>query len=250
VELLLLESSDAAALSLRGGVRRLIHIAHRQQISSFSAKFPRPLSSKSGLAARGVDEAFRAAFLERLVDEAYELLDLTKLPRTKAEFDARLASGAGRLGAVYTQYATALQAARVELDKVTASMASAGKHPGATAALTDLRNQLALMLPDDLMAHVPFSVLQQFPRYFRAMPLRLGRAITDPRKDASKLEPVLPLWAAFTKKRAASKTPNALGWHALRWEFEELRVAIFAPELKTPYPVTASKISTALAALV
>ena len=51
------------------------------------------------------------------------------------------------------------------------------------------------------------------------------------------------------KKRAASKTPNALAWHALRWDLEELRVAIFAPELKNPYPVSLAKWTAALAAL-
>jgi ATP-dependent helicase HrpA len=32
----------------------------------------------------------------------------------------------------------------------------------------------------------------------------------------------------------------------LRWLFEELRVAIFAPELKTPVPVSVAKVKEAL----
>ena len=35
----------------------------------------------------------------------------------------------------------------------------------------------------------------------------------------------------------------------LRWAFEELRVAIFAPEVTTPVSVTVAKVGAALAAL-
>jgi ATP-dependent helicase HrpA len=36
---------------------------------------------------------------------------------------------------------------------------------------------------------------------------------------------------------------------ALRWSFEELRVAVFAPELKTPVPVSVAKLAADVAAL-
>ena len=48
------------------------------------------------------------------------------------------------------------------------------------------------------------------------------------------------------KQRTARDQETAV---ALRWAFEELRVAIFAPELKTPVPVSIAKLTAALAAL-
>jgi ATP-dependent helicase HrpA len=35
----------------------------------------------------------------------------------------------------------------------------------------------------------------------------------------------------------------------IRWMFEELRVAVFAPELKTPVPVSAKRLSDMIAGL-
>ena len=59
--------------------------------------------------------------------------------------------------------------------------------------------------------------------------------------------PLAPLWTSFLAKSA--KVRGVEGARELRWAFEELRVAIFAPELKTPVPVSAAKVAAALAAL-
>jgi ATP-dependent helicase HrpA len=71
--------------------------------------------------------------------------------------------------------------------------------------------------------------------------------MSDPRKDADKLAPFAPLWASFLNKE-----PNATdrdSARALRWAFEELRVAIFAPELKPAQPVTLAGIALAVSTL-
>lgn len=97
------------------------------------------------------------------------------------------------------------------------------------------------------MASVPLARLEHFPRYLRAAQARLQRAISDPRKDADKLAPFTPLWKTFEAKQASAKDRATAS--ELRWLFEELRVAIFAPELKTPVPISSQKMAAALAAL-
>ncbi len=71
--------------------------------------------------------------------------------------------------------------------------------------------------------------------------------MTDPRKDAEKLAPLAPLWAAFLAKRGAARDQDAA--RELRWAFEELRVAIFAPELKALGGVSLAKIKATVTAL-
>jgi ATP-dependent helicase HrpA len=113
--------------------------------------------------------------------------------------------------------------------------------------IAEIRAQLDRLLPPDLMATVPLGRLDHFPRYLRAARARIERAIADPAKDASKLAPIAPLWATFVAKEGAARDREAA--QALRWSFEELRVAVFAPELKTPVPVSVAKVAAALAAL-
>jgi ATP-dependent helicase HrpA len=109
------------------------------------------------------------------------------------------------------------------------------------------RAQIDLLLAPDLVASEALVTLRQVPRYLRAAQVRLGRAVTDPRKDADKLAPLAPLWTAFLAKRGAAKDRDAA--RELRWAFEEMRVAIFAPELKPLGGVSLAKIKATLDAL-
>jgi ATP-dependent helicase HrpA len=81
----------------------------------------------------------------------------------------------------------------------------------------------------------------------RAAQLRLGRAILEPRRDADKLEGFALVWKTFLDKRAQARDPAAL--LAVRWRFEELRVAIFAPELEPLRGVSMASVARAVEAL-
>ena len=162
-------------------------------------------------------------------------------------FDARLRSGAPRIAAAARVFIDALAPIATELDRTLGALRSASKHPSGRNAVVDMYAQLEHLFPVDLMASVPLARLEHLPRYLRACQARLQRAISDPRKDAEKLAPFTPLWSAFLAKRGAARDQAAA--RELRWAFEELRVAIFAPELRTPVPVSLAKLTTAVAAL-
>jgi len=244
VDLTLLESSSAAFAASRAGVRRLLAIAAKATVSGLAARLPKPFARPNGaMPIRGAEEAFRARLVLRILDDAFG----ADVPRTKAAFEAMLANGLPRLSASARTFSDAVTAASVELDRTLAALRSAVKHPSATLAIADIRAQLDCLFPDDLVAHVPLAVLQQFPRYMRAVQARLGRAIADPRKDLGKLEPFAPIWRAFLAKRDSVRDRESLA--SVRWDLEELRVSLFAPELRTPRPVSVAKVSAALAAL-
>lgn len=178
-----------------------------------------------------------------MVDEAFGLGSGEPPPRSAAEFDARLAAGTRRIDATFERLSRAFSTLTAELDKTQRALAAAAKQPSGTHAARDIRAQLdRLVVPD-----VELEKLEHYPRYLRAAQTRLARAITDPRKDADKLAPLTPLWAAFLDKRGKARDQAAA--RALYWEFEELRVAIFAPELKTAFPVSVASITRNVAQL-
>jgi ATP-dependent helicase HrpA len=150
-------------------------------------------------------------------------------------------------GDLLTHVGTEGAAAAAELDKTLSSLRAAAKHPSGRAAVEDMFAQLEELFPQDLIAWAPLARLEHYPRYLRAVQARLARAVTDPPKDAGKLAQVAPLWTQFLAKRKVAKDRTAAD--ELRWMFEELRVAIFAPELKTPAPVSTAKVSASLALL-
>jgi ATP-dependent helicase HrpA len=134
-----------------------------------------------------------------------------------------------------------------ELAKTHQAMRLAQRHPTGAVALKEIRAQLDGLFPPTLLATVTPARLAHYPRYLRAVQVRLGRAVDNPQKDAGKLAPFAPAWAAFLAKQGAARDPEAAD--ELRWLFEELRVSIFAPELTTPVSVSLPKVIAAVAAL-
>jgi ATP-dependent helicase HrpA len=248
VELALFETHGAAEAASRAGVRRLLTLAARADISALVSRIPAPFARANGAeASRAEGDAFRATVLARIVDEAFGLGRGAPLPRTQRAFEDLVAIGSPRIATAFALFGPAIARASAELDRTLQALRSAAKHPGAQVAIAQIRAHLERLFPADLLAWAPLARLEDLPRYLRAAQTRLGRAIADPRKDAEKLAPIAPLWAAYLAKEAAAHDrETAL---ALRWSFEELRVTIFAPELKARTPVSVSDLATAVAAL-
>jgi ATP-dependent helicase HrpA len=250
VDLGILESSVAAEEASRLGVRRLFMLAARRELSAIAPRLPRPLASPSGaMQTRALHDAFKEQLLARIVDGAFELEGDAPLPRTKAAFDAQVAAGVPRLEGLFRMWTQSLSLVALELDKTLAALKSAAQHPSGRAAIVDLHAQVEALVPPDLVTRVPLARLDHYPRYLRAAQTRLTRAVTDPRKDAEKLAPVAALWSTFLARHARARDDEAGEVQQIRWMFEELRVAVFAPELKTPAPVSAKRVSDAIAGL-
>jgi ATP-dependent helicase HrpA len=248
VDLVLLEAAAEAEEATRLGVRRLLMLRAKGALSTIVPKLPAPLTKASGAPpAKDEDKLVRATLLARVVDETFGLAPGSVLPRTPAAFEALATEGTPRLYDTFVRLQALLEPIRVELDKTLRALKTASQQPSGKAAVVDLRQQLEHLVPLDLLAHVPLAVLPHYPRYLRAAQTRLTRAIADPRKDTDKLAPLAPLWTAFLTKRKSVRDRRAA--EDLRWLFEELRVSIFAPELKTPVPVSVAKVSAALADL-
>lgn len=248
VELALLSSAREAELATLGGVTRLLQIAVRRPLATLADALPGAFAQSNGVPVSRVDNAaFRERALVRVVQLAFELSEGSPLPRSKAEFERLVAQGTPRLGAASRAVSSAITAASSELARTWLALANAAKQPSGKAAAQEVRAQIEQLFPADLLGTVELPRLEHYPRYLRAAQVRLGRAVTDPRRDAEKLAPFAPLWAAFLGKRASASDQKAVA--ALRWAFEELRIAIFAPELRPAIPITVSSIANALSAL-
>lgn len=248
VDLTLLESLDAAEKASRDGILRLFAIAEKASLSAITPRLPKALVVASMGAApvsRTQEDAFRARLVARILADTFDIDGA--LPRNRAAFDAVLARGAARMAGVARAYGDALAATRVELDKLDAAVRSASKHPSATLSIADIRAHLAGLFFAEFPGEMPLATLQHLPRYLRACGLRLGRAIADPRKDSDKLAPLVPLVRAFAVKKDLAKDRALV--EELRWDLEELKVLVFAPELKTARPVSLAKITASLASL-
>jgi ATP-dependent helicase HrpA len=79
------------------------------------------------------------------------------------------------------------------------------------------------------------------------MGLRMDKQAANPQRDGQRAAEIRQLWEAWsarvTERRAAGNLSQAL--LDFRWQIEELRVSLFAQELKTPYPVSFKRLQKA-----
>ncbi|HJU49568.1 MAG TPA: DUF3418 domain-containing protein, partial [Pseudogulbenkiania sp.] len=86
----------------------------------------------------------------------------------------------------------------------------------------------------------PWSQLPHLPRYLKAMSLRMDKQAANPQRDGQRAAEIRQLWTLWETRlaEAEDKGEATPALHEFRWKIEELRVGLFAQELKTPYPVS------------
>jgi ATP-dependent helicase HrpA len=88
----------------------------------------------------------------------------------------------------------------------------------------------------------PWTALGHFPRYLKAVQLRLDKLRGDPARDAQRLAELRPLEQRWLRRLAALKGAPHARLDEYRWLLEELRVGLFAQELRTREPVSAKRL--------
>jgi ATP-dependent helicase HrpA len=250
VNLRLLESAEAADEATRHGLRRLCMLQLRTTITKLEGQLPHAIAT-GPFAGAGAAVPPRRQLVLRALDEAFGLTATDAWPRSRAEFDARLARGRADLPGVLAVLGQAAVEVGAELHKARVALRTIAGKPGPLReAHDDLQGQLAHLAPPDVLATTPVERFDHLARYLRAIQIRLQRLPLDPQKDQQKAAQVVPLWQRFLARRDALRAQGrAARVEELGWMIEELRVQTFAPELKTAIPVSPRRVEDALAAL-
>ena len=245
VALRVFENADEAHEEHQRGVERLLRRALADKIKQ--ARRQLPLANVTALkwAALGSAETLRADLVEAALAErlAAHALDA----RTRSEFER-----------LKTELGSELFAAAIERLKLAETIidAHADLMPWleppllgfATANYEDLLEQRDELLAPGFLRDTDPDHLGHIPRYLRGMRLRAERLRQDPARDQARMLGVHTYWREYLKRRSSGNAdPVAL--NELRWLIEELRVSVFAQELRTAEPVSPKRLARAVAAL-
>lgn len=246
VELDLVSSPELAQAESRRGLLRLAILTSERALTQLDKTIPKlvePLTAT--VSPIGHSSAKREHFRRQLVERALmeALPTQAPAPRTKSAFETWTKAGIPLLERSLGAVVQAVNGVNGELRETREALSRAAKQPSGAAALRDMTQQLEQLFPDDLLLRVSLGQLAHFPRYLKGMRVRLGRALTDPRKDADKAAPLAPLWQQFLKQAPTMSHERA---NQVRWLFEELRISTFAPELKPAFPVSVAKLKMIL----
>jgi len=117
--------------------------------------------------------------------------------------------------------------------------------------LADVKSQQGRLIYKGFIAQTPLIWLKRLPRYFKGMTTRLEKAKSDHRRDGLNQMQITPLWEQYEQKsrliKAEKHTPEVLLFaqaqlQEYRWLIEELRISLFAQELKTAQPVSVKRL--------
>jgi ATP-dependent helicase HrpA len=113
-------------------------------------------------------------------------------------------------------------------------------------SVRDMREHLARLMPKNFIQATPAAWLPHLPRFLKGISVRLTKLTNAGLvKDQQGMEVIVPLEKAY-RERLAKHQKEGIADEALaqyRWLLEELRISLFAQELKTSVPVSAKRLS-------
>jgi len=162
----------------------------------------------------------------------------TPLPKNAEEFNLRKEQGKARFGLLVNEIARLAGLILAEYHVLPKKLQGAKAH---APALADMQAQLQQLVSKRFVADNDYEHLMHFPRYLKALNVRLDKLRADPARDsrlmAEWLQVALP-WQRAHKERGG----NDGKMKEFRWLLEELRVSLFAQELRTPMPVSVKRL--------
>ena len=168
------------------------------------------------------------------------------LPTDAASFARCVEVGRPRLNLIASEVA---RSAGVVLSEFSAALRKLKDCRPSKEVVDDINAQLSRLMPRRFLSTTPASQLMHLPRYFKAIAMRLDKWRADPSRDAQRLSELRPLEQRYLRFLAQRHGVADAGLQDFRWLLEELRVSLFAQELRTPQPVSAKRLDKAWAQL-
>ncbi len=249
----LFDTAAAASASTRCGLRRLFmlqlaptvkylrkHLPHAASLCLQYAALPEPPWRSAATPAGGC-EALREQLVGAGIDTVFvqgaRIAD-------REQFQARLQAGKPQLVSAVNAVCERVHEVQQTYAEVARALHSASAGAERARSVADLREQLSHLVYRGFVADTPPQRLAHLPRYLKGMLLRIARLADAPARDRQRLAEIAPLWRACVDRlsvlRAAGQEDAAL--EDYRWMLEELRVSLFAQELKTAVPVSPQRL--------
>ncbi len=237
VDLRLLDAADVAEAETRRGVVRLLRIALAAQFKQLDKDLARETALALKFRSFGSPEQLRAALIDAIATRA--LLGDDDTPRDGKTFGKQKERAKPKISVV--KQALLRDVAEV-LDLHAQVSARLNARPQFTAAMRDETAHLAALVPADFITATPWAHLKDLPRYLRGILKRLEKLPAAEQRDARGMAGVLTLQNKYLARRAQVKGEAPAALDDFRWQLEELRISLFAQELKTPYPVSVKRL--------
>ncbi len=237
------DTRDVAQAAHRGGLRRLFMLLLKEQVKYLEKNLPDAQRLGMLFMPFGTQQELQ----QQILAMTFERCCLNDpLPANEAEFAVRGKEAKTRLLLIAQEIARLVLNVLSEYQAVQKALPQLKTH---TQAFQDVRAQLEWLLHKRFIADTPYERLQHVPRYLKAINQRIEKLRSNPARDAQCMAQMQPLTQAWQKLRQAQQGKSDPRVDEFAWLLQELRVSLFAQELKTPVIVSVKRLEKVLAGI-
>lgn len=241
VAIKLFDTPEAALAAHRKGVCRLMRFELKEQVKQLEKGLPG--FNQYALLLRAImnPDQLREDMLQCIADRAFIAED--DLPRSNAEFMQLKTRARTRLPAVTEALTRQAQLIANEYQVLVAQLQK--MTPVTQKIKRDCEQQLQGLLYPGFFSRTPWEQLPHLPRYLKAIKLRIDKYPTSIERDGRHAQALMQLeqrWQQKIEQLRKAHLPVTIQLQDFAWQLQELRVSLFAQELRTPYPVSIKRL--------
>ncbi|RMG38217.1 MAG: ATP-dependent RNA helicase HrpA [Gammaproteobacteria bacterium] len=253
VALRCLDSQARAKQAHHAGVRRLLmlrmastvrdlkkRIPNLQQLRLQYAKVPPP----PGGVAKGGAPSLEEQILALAFDRAFLATCDTQQIRDRAAFEACYEAGRAGLVEVFERTAGLVADILGGYQRIRKALGGMDQLNW-LKPVADMQEQLDGLVYQGFLQEIPAEQLQQYPRYLAGIERRIDRLRSGGlAKDVRAMAEMAGIQQRWRERDRQARRKGLVDprLEEIRWMLEELRISLFAQEVKTRYPVSVKRI--------
>ncbi len=243
VTLKLFDTSEKARQATLLGLRRLFMLNLTERIRYIEKNMPNLQRSCLLFSSVGTCQQLKQDLVQATVDAVCIIAD--EPVRDKASFNARIEHAKKEIIARANELAIKVHAILIEYHAVNTRLGSMNK-PAWKKTITDIHQQLNALVYRGFISATPEKQLPHIRRYIKAIDKRLDKlklSVAQDERIMTQFSPLLLRYeTTFEKSNPSLPARSSSELQRYRWMLEELKVSLFAQELKTAVPVSVKRL--------
>jgi ATP-dependent helicase HrpA len=241
VALEVIDNPMQAEKTSRQGQLRLAQLKGRDQVKYLSKQL---LRGKE-LALTAAKIADRKQLVDALISASFQqaIFANGQLLREQQQFEQAFEAGIGNVVPFAQEYGQAIESLLKPLHDCQKKLRALGLP--AIYAADDIRSQLDWLFSTDTLSTISTESIRQYPRYIKALQVRLEKLAGQVSKDRQYIDEIQALLEPCKQALVEDQPLSCELETALRdycWLVEEYRVSLFAQQLKTRVPVSLKRL--------
>nr|WP_306671113.1 ATP-dependent RNA helicase HrpA [Endozoicomonas sp. SESOKO1] len=234
----LFESPAMADVENRKGLTRLLRIRLSTQLKFALSKMAR-LKETRLLATNLMNQNLLEDDVQSLIISGVYLNKDSELPKNRESFMALLEQRKGDI----VPFAEKIDPILNEIFRIAQGISRQLKGKisfDQALALADIKQHVQRLLQPGFMTSAGMEWLSHYPRYFKAIEVRLEKLPAQVNRDRAWTEELTALQQKYDKRREAHSQHKVIDQNLQQfyWMIEEYRVSLFAQQLGTRFPVS------------